>query len=230
MMSHVLKCFCMHPTSPSTTGFPRFLTVFIVLGIFGILVVTTLPFLIAMEFTRENERYDQCQRHLRYDCEPSVMWMLRGLMADGGPSAVPKATISVTPTSTPVSSPLGDGTDAVPTDYDDALTILASSSSKSIVRPLIIKFKSTDLVRNGASYRANVGAKVSFTLETQGTKSGTISIGSTTSSAIALKRVSSGVFRGTVKLPATLPTYLYIVLKNGEGNWTQYRLSVASNQ
>lgn len=208
--------------NPSPT-LPRFISFFIVFGIFGALFVATLPLLIATSFERETVRYDQCQKHLRYDCEPSVIWALRGLV-DVAPVMKINTTTTVMTTST--DSLTQTSSTVMGTD---ALQLFASSSTASST-PLLLKLQSTDLVRNGSSYRAKPGSEVKMLLETQETKSVSIQVGTSTAKIVTLKPSSKGVFQGSIKLPKTLPVVLEVILKNGDDVWTGYHLSVASNQ
>ncbi len=186
------------------------------MGVIGLVIIVSLPILIASSFEREAERFELCQRHLRYDCDPSIMWVLRGFT-----NAMDRGTTTSATSTMPMATSTGMVT--------DPLQLFASSSTASST-PLLLKFQSNDLVRNGSTYRAQAGASVKLTLETKDTETATIQVGTETSKKTVLKRVSPGVFQGTVKLPKTLPVTLEFILRNGDDIWTGYRLSVASNQ
>ena len=201
---------------------PRVVSIFIALGVVGSVFLVSLPFMIASAFEREEIRHNNCMTHARYDCEPSMIWVLRGWTnADSATTTASNAGAVASSTATGAAT----STAAAP----EALELVASSSTAASA-PLLLKFSSPDLQRSGDVYRAKAGASIKLHIETQGTKELVVRPAAGSPTIFFLKMKPADVFEGTIKLPTSLPTTVELLLKNGADVWTAYNLHIASNQ
>lgn len=200
---------------------PRFLVFFIVVGFAGLLFLVSLPLLFTTAIAREQVRFHDCQTHVRYDCQPSLLWVLQGWADTIQKDAIVTSTTATSSTEATTSTP------SLATI--EALEMVATSSTASST-PLLTKFQSVQLVRNGEAFRVKPGTTAKVHVEVQDATAVTIRPSTASDKIVTLKKISPGVFEGTVTIPATLPVTMEMILKNTEDIWTAYNLHVASNQ